>query len=158
MHAHKLLTITFITSLMLVTACGEDFSGGSRVFTPQQEEQPSIPFPVVFSTRLNNSLLVAGNRCRGDETTETGGHGSQCVAGNYLIYIDDVNICDSSGICTDFVVTPIVGSLEDTNARNPGEKVFFIIPESETSGAQKSILDSVALEVDINGNGTVFFR
>jgi hypothetical protein len=157
MRVQKLSTITFMASVMLLTACGEDFSGGSRVFTPQQEEQPTIPSPVEFRTRLNNSLLIAGVRCKGDETTEPGGHGSQCVAGNYLVFIDDVNICNS-GICTDFVVTPIVGSLEDINTRDPISKVFFIIPESEVSGAQKTILDNVALEVDINGNGAVFFR
>jgi hypothetical protein len=157
MRVQNLIKITFMASVMLLTACGEDFSGGSRVFTPQQEEQPTIPSPVEFRTRLNNSLLIAGARCKGDETTEPGGHGSQCVAGNYLVFIDDVNVCNS-GICTDFVVTPIVGSLEDTNTRDPISKVFFIIPKSEVSGAQKTILDNVALEVDINGNGAVFFR
>lgn len=158
MQEHKCLTFALLTSLGLLAGCGEDFSGGSRVLAPQQEEQSRAPFPQEFNTRLNSSLLISGTRCKGDETTELNGRGSLCEARNYLIYIDNVNICDSSAICTEFVVIPIVASLEDIDARNPDSRVFFITSKSPTTGAQDNILENVAVESDMNGNGSVFFK
>jgi len=158
MQTHKYIAFSILASLVLQGGCGEDFSGGSRVIVPQQEELSRAPFPEVFRTRLNSSLLLSGDRCRGEETTEPNGHGSLCEAGNYLIYIDDINICDSSGSCTDFVVTPIIGRLEDTDARDQDTRFFFIIPKSLTTSTQKNILENVVIESDLNGNGFVFFR
>ena len=158
MQVHKYLTFSLLASLGLLTGCGEDISGGSRVFTPQQEEQSRAPFPQEFSTRLNSSLQISGMRCKGDETTVPNGRGSLCEARNYLIYIDNVNFCDGSGICTDYIIIPIVAHLDDIDARNPDSRVFFITSKSPTTDAQDSILKAVAVESDLNGNGSVFFK
>lgn len=145
--------------LFILTSCNENFTGGNRFDQPtQQEQQPVVVPPVQFITRLTNSLAIKGDRCRGDETTEPDGHGRICEAGEYLVYIDDVNICDDSGRCTDNVVTPIVAELDDIDARIPGVGIFDINPISLTTQDQREILETVSVKSDSNGNGTVFFK
>nr|MBA2403606.1 hypothetical protein [Bdellovibrionales bacterium] len=87
------MRIVLLMALVVLTSCGEDFYGKNRALTPPQQEQQIAPAPEEFRTRLNNNLLVEGARCRGNETTEPGGHGSLCSAGQYLIFIDTVNTC-----------------------------------------------------------------
>lgn len=139
----------------LIQSCGEDY-GGYRRFTPPQQEEQIPPAPVDFKTRLNSILEIEGRQCIGTETTEVGGHGSKCLAGQYLIFIDDINTCDSNGRCTVFEVIPIVGELLDISARTPGISIFSINPLSSVTEAQSNILRSINVSTDINGNGTVF--
>ncbi len=143
--------------LLLLTSCGDDFTGGSRIFKPTQEEQQIAPPPEAFRTRLSPSLLIQGTLCLGDETTEPGGHGLHCDPGQYLIIIDDVNTCDADGVCTVFIITPIIGELQNADARIPEESVFNIIPKSPVNDDQSKILSSVHVSSDLNGNGTVFY-
>lgn len=72
--------------LILISSCYENFSGRSRVETPPQEEEQVAPFPREFRTRLNTTLLIEGNICREDETTQAYGHGSLCNASQYLVF------------------------------------------------------------------------
>ncbi|MBA2403591.1 MAG: hypothetical protein H0V66_02380, partial [Bdellovibrionales bacterium] len=127
-----------------------------RALTPPQQEQQIAPAPEEFRTRLNNNLLVEGVRCRGNETTEPGGHGSLCSAGQYLIFIDHVNTCDTAGRCSGLVVTPLIGELLDINAGTDGFTVFDIDPISPVSDFQRNVLESISIRADVNGNGTVF--
>ena len=152
------LKLDSILFLILISSCHENFSGGSRVEPPPQEEEQVAPAPREFRTRLNNTLLIEGKICRGDETTEAYGHGSLCNAGQYLVYVDNVNICDEFGRCTDYVVIPIVAALENIDAGSMGFSTFIIAPKSPVTSTQKNILDNVLLNSDIYGNGTVLFK
>jgi hypothetical protein len=151
----KLDSIIF---LILISSCNENFSGGSRVEAPPEEEEQIAPKPQEFRTRLNSTLLIEGIVCRGDETTEPYGNGSLCSATQYLVYIDNINICDEFGRCTDYVVIPIVAALENIDAGSTGFSTFIINPKSPVTSTQKNILDNVLLTSDINGNGTVIFK
>jgi hypothetical protein len=151
----------FLSFIFLISLCScgeENFSGGSRVMEPPQEEVQIAPPPEEFRTRLSNTLLIEGDRCRGDETTEPYGNGAICNAGQYLIYVDNVNTCNGAGQCSDFVVIPIVGELDNIDAETSGTSIFDIIPMSTVSNTVREILLGVAVETDLNGNGTVFFK
>jgi hypothetical protein len=144
--------------VFIFASCNENFTGGSRWETPPQQEEQFAPIPQEFTTRLSPTLLIEGQRCRGDETTETFGNGAECDAGQYLIYIDDVNVCDGSGRCTTDVVTPIIGELLNTNSSSTSVSIFDIEPKSLVTQDQLVILKGVAVASDVNGNGTVFFK
>ena len=144
--------------LIVSISCNENFSGGNRVKEPPQEEEQIAPAPEDFMTRLNSTLLIKGIICQGTETTEAGGHGSNCLARQYLIFIDDVNTCNSDGQCTNFEVIPIVGDLQNIDARTSGVSIFSIIPIGPASNTQEDILNSVNVSSDLNGNGTVFLN
>jgi hypothetical protein len=147
----------FLCIFLVVTSCGEEnFTGGNRVLTPPQEEEQIAPAPKDFKTRISNILLIEGHICQGIETTETGGHGFKCLAGQYLVFIDNVNTCDSNGLCTNFEVIPIIGELEDIGARTSGVSIFTINARSPVTEDQATILRSINVSSDLNGNGTVF--
>ena len=69
---------------------------------------------------------MSGQQCLGDETTETYGRGSACLAGQYLVTVDDTNTCDTAGVCSTFKVTPIVAELEDVRASVSGYSLFDV--------------------------------
>lgn len=138
-------------------SCNEDFKGGNRVNpVPEAEEVLGVE-PQRFSTRLSPTLLISGEKCRGTETTGSFGNGDICLAGQYLISIDDENTCNGS-ICTTNLVTPIVAELFDIDARYPGEVVFEIRPKSVTTQEQENILETVLVRSDSMGNGQVVSR
>lgn len=141
--------------LMVITSCNENFYGKNRELPPPQEEEQIAPAPVFFKTRLNDLLLIEGIECIGTETTEPYGNGSQCLARQYLIYIDNINVC-TNGQCTHFEVIPIVGELEDIGARTSGVSIFRINAISPVTEIQTTILNTVHVSSDLNGNGTVF--
>ncbi len=148
--------IQTILVLIFFVGCAEDFTGGSRFLdTSQAEESPDAPKPIFFNTRLNNSLLISGLKCRGDETTESYGNGANCLANEYLVTIDEVNICDEDGRCTESIVIPIVAQLINTNAGLDGYAIFNIEAISSASDRQLKVLSSVFIVSDINGNGVV---
>lgn len=138
-------------------SCNEDFKGGNRVNPVTQAEETLGAAPQRFSTRLSPTLLIAGEKCRGTETTGSFGNGDICEAGQYLISIDDVNTC-SGEICTTNLVTPIVAELFDIDARYPGEAVYEIRAKSVTTQTQEDILETVLVRSDSMGNGRVVSR
>lgn len=147
-------TLVLFLTLLSLASCGEDYSGGDRDEAPTQQEETFGIRPQSFSTRLSPTLLIAGVKCRGDETTEPNGNGVICQAEQYLISVDNVNIC-TNGICTNNVVTPIVGELIDTNARTPGFTVYEIDAKSPVTTIQENILKTVIVTSDFLGNSVV---
>ena len=149
-----------IISLLLLLAfqsCAENGAAGNRDQPANQSEVADGQLPELFSTRLNSTLLIAGDKCLGNETTGTFGNGDICDAGQYLIYIDNVNTC-SGTICTTNVVTPIIAELNDIDARLEGVKVYEIEARSITTNEQENILETVLVKSDSLGNGQVFFK
>lgn len=149
-----------LISLFILVACGDDnFTGGTRFEDPSDAElEQQAPAPQAFRTRLNNTLLIDGEICRGDETILVNGELMTCPAGQYLVHVDDVNRCEPAGICTDFEVPGIFAVLVNTNADTSGTSVFDINPTSPTTSTQDEILENAGVITDINGNGTVFLK
>lgn len=150
-------TLILLFTFWSLWGCNENFSGGDRNEPATQAEETFGQIPQSFSTRLSSTLLVSGDKCRGDETTEPYGNGVICQAGQYLIFVDDVNIC-SNDICTNNVVIPIVGELNDTNAGTPGFSVYEIETKSRTTPTQDNILNSLLVRSDELGNAEVISR
>ena len=144
--------------VLIFASCNENFTGGTRWENPPQQEEQFAPTPEEFTTRLSSTLLIEGHRCRGDERTESFGNGTACNAGQYLIEIDDVNVCDSDGQCTNDVVIPIIGELINTNTSTTSVAIFDIIPKSDITDIQITILKGVGVASDLNGNGSAFFK
>jgi hypothetical protein len=153
-HSKNIISLFILLALQ---GCAENRAAGNRDKPATQSEVAEGKLPELFSTRLTSTLLIAGDKCLGDETTGTFGNGETCDAGQYLIYIDDVNIC-SGTICTNNTVTPIIAELNDMDARLEGQKVYEIEAKSVTTQEQEDILETVLVNSDSLGNGTVFFR
>ena len=150
----KIIFLLFLTFLM---SCSEDFRGGNRVNPETQSEEAVGIMPTRFSTRLNSSLLISGEKCRGTETTGTFGNGERCQARQYLVVIDTINTCEANN-CTNDIVSPIVADLINTNAGPIGSAVFEIRARSVTTSEQENILETVLVKSDSMGNGQVFSR
>lgn len=143
--------------LLALAGCAENRAAGNRDNPATQSEVAQGKLPERFSTRLNSTLLIAGDKCLGNETTGTFGNGETCDAGQYLIYIDNVNTCNGT-LCTTNIVTPIIAELNDQDARLEGLKVYEIEPKSVTTAEEEDILETVWVNSDALGNGTVLFR
>lgn len=148
----------FFTLVFLCQGCAEDFSGGTRVFDEIQAEEQIAPPPQKFETRLSPTLLVSGVICRGDETIIFEDVTYECEARQYLVKIDDVNTCQSSGVCTNFAVPAFIADLVKARTETPGFSVFDIDPDSPTEGNQDNVIDVVGVKSDVLGNALVFFK
>lgn len=144
--------------LFIVTGCAEDFSGGTRWLDEVQEEEQIAPPPQTFNTRLTPTLLVSGEICQGDETILVDNIFYNCDPLQYLVKIDNVNTCDSSGRCTGFEIKPFIADLIKNSTETPGFSVFDIDQDSPTTGEQEDVLDTVGVKSDVNGNAFVFFK
>lgn len=153
-YSKNIISLALLFSL---SGCSDDFSGGNRAKPEAQAEVAIGRLPARFSTRLNDTLSISGEKCRGNETTESYGNGDLCNAGQYLISIDNVNFC-TNNICTTNVVTPIVAELINSNNQTDGITLFEINAISVTTSTQENILDSVLVQSDSLGNGFVFFK
>lgn len=153
----NLTKIIFLLFLSFLMSCSEDFRGGNRVNPETQSEEAVGIMPTPFSTRLNSSLLISGEKCRGTETTGSFGNGDICQARQYLVVIDTLNTCETNS-CTNDAITPIVADLIDTNAGDVGSAIYEIRARSVTTSEQEDILETVLVKSDSMGNGQVFSR
>lgn len=108
---------------------------------------PVCPVETSFSTRLSNTLFIAGVRCLGGETTEvTGEDGTTrifvCREGQWLVTVDNINTCTPGGGCTEVGVLPVISSLTRTSPSDPPRQCSFNInPISPISSEQRDILE-----------------
>lgn len=146
-HWKKLL---LMSSLILLFACGSDDDDEDlvNIELPQEEEVES------FSTRLSSTLLIAGTRCEGNETTiDATGMEVGCEKDNWLITIDNVNTCSAdSTICTEVAVTPIVAELDRNDRIDVSdESTFFEIdPVSAVTPEQSEIADDYLVRFELD--------
>lgn len=142
--------LILILSLSLLIACGSDDDDEDlvNIQLPQEEEIGS------FSTRLSPTLLIAGTRCEGNETTiDANGAEVGCEKDNWLITIDDVNTCTADGtICTEVAVAPIVAELDRNDRIDIGdEQTFFEIdPVSAVTDRQAEIANDYLVRFDLD--------
>lgn len=109
MLSSKLKASIFLFLTLFFASCGgSSYGGGSSDYNPPQSE--NVAPPVSFSTRLSSTLLIAGDKCLGGETSQNNGQVITCNAGQYLVTIDNINTCDSAGRCTQVGVFPIIGN------------------------------------------------
>jgi hypothetical protein len=144
---------TLYLLLFFVISCSDN-TGYSLANNPTNEEEPRVPIER-FSTRLNNNLLIAGIRCNGGEQTDNEGQTYTCLAGDYLITVDNINYCTPEG-CTDVNVIPVIASLIGTG----GDAVtafYDIRPVNEVSSAQAAILEDVQVR-SRNDEDIVLFK
>lgn len=96
-----------------------------------------------FSTRLSNTLLISGFPCRGGETTETPNpDGSstfhQCRRGQWMITVDNENVCTPDGACTEIFVFPIISRLTRAPESNPpGQCTYNMRPLSPANAEDR---------------------
>lgn len=137
-----------ILSLVALAACGDDDDDNNDLVNeqfPQEEEVSS------FSTRLNNSLLIAGTRCEGTETTtDASGATVTCERNQWLITLDNANTCTPAGACTEIGVVPFVAELDRTDRTAGLEFTFFEIdPLSVVTPAQENTIDDYLVRFDL---------
>lgn len=142
--------LALIISLSCLLACGSDDDDDEdlvNIELPQEEEIES------FSTRLSPTLLIAGARCEGNETTiDANGAQVGCEKDNWLITIDNVNTCTPEGACTEVAVVPIVAEL-DRNDRIDisDESTFFEIdPVSAVTAIQSEIANDYLVRFELD--------
>ena len=91
----KLEVFIFLILVCFLSACGGRSSGygGDNDDSKDPQEEEEAPAPDTFSTRLRSNLLIAGEKCRGGETSENNGQVITCNSGQYLITIDNRTGC-----------------------------------------------------------------
>lgn len=147
----NLLKILMLMSLVFMVSCGSDDDDDNDDIVneqiPQEEEVRS------FSTRLSNTLLVAGVRCEGSETVELNGTTYTCNRNEWLVTIDDVNTCTDGGACTEIGVPPFIAELDrDDRIAIPEYTYFEIDPKSPVTPSQDRVTDQVHVRFDLNSD------
>ncbi len=142
--------MAMILSLCVLFSCGSDDDDSDDLVNlelPQEEEIGS------FSTRLSPTLLIAGVRCEGNETT-TDATGAQvgCEKDNWLVTIDDVNTCTTDGICTEVAVTPFVAELDRNDRVDVSDELTFfeIDPVSAVTPNQAEIANDYLVRFELD--------
>ena len=140
-----------ILSLAALVSCGNDNDDDDNndllnEQLPQEEEVTN------FSTRLSNTLLIAGTLCEGTETTtDANGATVTCQRDQWLITLDNANTCTPEGACTEIGVIPFVAELDRTDRVSIPENTFFEIdPLSAVTTSQRNTIDDYLVRFDIN--------
>ena len=144
----------FFLLLIFCISCSDD-TGYSLTNNPTNEEEENRVPIENFSTRLNNNLLISGDRCEGGEQTDIEGNTYTCLAGDFLITVDNINYCTPEG-CTDVFVVPVIAALIGTG----GDSVtafYDIRPTFAVTSTQASILEDVQVR-SRNAENIVLFK
>lgn len=148
----KILFYSCLLGSLLLAGCGND-GDNNDLLLPQEEEAEE------FSTRLSTRLLVSGERCRGGETAESNGEIYTCEQDQWLIRIDNVNVCDSQGRCTEIGVNPFIAELDREDRVSIPEYTYFEIdPQSPVNASQISVINDVLVRFNLNGETDVVFK
>ncbi len=151
--------LSLILSLAALVSCGGDNNDDDD--DPQNEQIPQEERVSNFSTRINNSLLIAGTRCEGSETTtDVNGGTVTCARDQWLITLDNINRCTPGGACTEIGVIPFVAELDRTDRVTIPEFTFFEIdPVSAVSSTQQNTVNDYLVRFDIiNEQATVISK
>lgn len=143
-----------LTLLVLLSACGGE--GGVSSNHQQGEEREEDNNLPNFSTRLTNNLLISGEQCSGDESTESQGRTFNCESTEWLITVDNLNFCTPEG-CKEVQVVPVIGILIPTSSQS--ETIFFDIAASiPVSDTITNILNSITVRFQQNQTPLVHFK
>jgi len=141
--------ILMLLTLVALASCGDDNDDDNDLLNEQLPQEEEV---TDFSTRLTNSLLIAGRRCEGGETTtDANGATVTCDRDQWLITVDNVNTCTPGGACTEIGVVPFIAELDREDRVSIPEYTFFEIdPLSAVTPAQDSTVDNYLVRFDIN--------
>lgn len=143
----------FFMFLIVLVSCGESGVSSNHQLGEQREDDNSLPD---FSTRLTNNLLIAGEQCSGDESTESQGQTFNCESDEWLITVDNLNTCTPEG-CTEVQVVPVIGILVPTSSQ--GETDFFDIEASiPVNDNITNTLETVTVRFRPNESPLVLFK
>lgn len=141
--------ILFLLTLTALISCGSDNDDDNDLVNeqlPQEEEVTN------FSTRINDRLLIAGQRCEGGENVlDANGQQATCERDQWLITLDNVNTCTAGGACTEVGVVPFIAELDREDRVSVPEYTFFEIdPLSAVTTDQENTIDDYLVRFDIN--------
>lgn len=105
-----------------------------------------------FHTRIHNKLAISGHLCKGGEVTFDE---EVCQKGQWMINVDNINVCSEEGMCTEMYAPDFIGELERANIFIPHEGNYFdIVPVSKVNGDVDKILRKYWLH-DMDGKTKV---
>lgn len=137
---------------IFLSGCGGE-SYSNHQLGEAREEDNNLPD---FSTRLTNTLLIAGDQCAGGEETVSQGQSFVCDATEWLITVDNINVCTPEG-CTEVGVVPIIGILVPTSSQ--GDSDFFDIdPSIPVDQNIRDLLETVTVRFRQNEQPLVLFK
>lgn len=111
----------------------------------------------MFNTRLNSDLLISGKECRGGEFS--GVSHKNCLQGQWLLTVDDINHCSPHGACTEAFVFPFIAELIKMKSSSNNEVSYYRIrPKDRITVSERATLFMYWVRFDLNGEATVVKR
>jgi len=106
-----------------------------------------------FGTHLRADLYIGGTQCSG-EFRQAG-----CRVGQWLITVDDINVCNEDGICTRVYVTPFVAELVRAPVITSATiELYDIVPISLISATTTQLLKLYRVQFDLNAEPSVVVK
>ena len=91
-----------------------------------------------FGTRLTPKLAIAGQKCVGGEMS--GVSDNFCEKGQWLIYLDDINVCEED-TCTRAMPHPFIAKLKRVRADEVTTDTYFeIVPKDLVISSRRKLL------------------
>ena len=108
-----------------------------------------------FNTKIHNNLSISGRICKGGER----GFGLDetiCEKNQWLVTVDNMNVCSDEGMCTEIAVPPFVAELERANIITITTYAFYdIVPTTPVSKDVSKILETYWVRDNLNGRAHV---
>jgi hypothetical protein len=108
-----------------------------------------------FNTKIHNKLSISGRLCKGGER----GFGLDeiiCEKNQWLVTVDNMNVCSDEGMCTEIAVPPFVAELERANVITITTMAFYdIVPANPVSKDLQKILQTYWVKDNLNGRASV---
>lgn len=129
---------------------------------PMGRRQPTTPWSNAFSTRVNPQLALSGVKCTGEESIEVNWQGApvfyRCHPGQWLIVIDEKNICDNSG-CTQIMIQPFIANLRFEFVNSSQNVAFYHIrPISPLDRESWQVVHSYWVRFEKNQNPKIVLK
>lgn len=162
--------------IFTLTSCGDDNDDSSSVSAPptereedstdredgptDSENENTTYAPENFETRLDHNLKVSGVKCEGGEDPNPDDSSDErCKRGEWLVTLDNENVCNSDGACTEIFVYPVIADLDKVERRSNDDFTYYRIdPEETLSEDERRIVNKVWIRTAPNGETVVVKR
>lgn len=109
-----------------------------------------------FDTRLTPKLAISGEKCKGGEMS--GVSDSFCEKGQWLIFLDDINVCEDN-VCTRAMPQPFIAKLKRVRAdHNSTDTYYEIIPKDMVHSSRRKLLGRYWVLFNFYQNPKVIWR
>lgn len=103
-----------------------------------------------FHTQIHEQLSVSGVICRGGETVY--GSEKECLKGEWLVTVDNLNLCSRDGICTQIHVSPFIAKLQKADVISITTISFYdVIPLTPITEDVALVLETYWMRDHFNG-------